>query len=563
MPRVPLVGPFGTLRSLAASAETCCNLYPEGIADPQERLKGGGFLVGTPGKSLFSTLPNSPIRGVWSGGGRLFVAAGTRWMELDSGGNVILGPYIIADDAAHSPVQFFANGNQLFIVSAGLCYVSNGGSATQIGLPTLSSDIALNGQWVEWTGGDTFPVGLTGSILNISGGVGLKTVQQVLSPTLLFLTTDTGVIGNRTFLGVPSLTAQTGAFLDGYFICNQPNTKQFSISPLLDGTNQGTYIWNALDFAVKESYPDYIRGILVSGEQLYLFGSESFEVWQNTGGSILPGGATGFPFERIDGATGKYGVTSPWAMASVAGRVFFLGGDATGQATAYEMVGWTPRRISTHAEEETWGAGGLGSTAVTFGYQEDGHDFWVINFGVGKGPAYVFDLTTGLWHTRSSSGTTGDYGTQYHTFVTNEATSANNWGSGGKHITGGPGSGTLYQSSINLYSEAGADITRQRAIPYLYNAGNRMYFGRQTLEMDTGTVSGGAAPNVVRDYSDDRGHNFVNPQSASMGTNGEFSKRVFWPVCGSSRDRVFRYTVTSQAKVNLVSLDADVTNGVN
>ncbi len=178
----------------------------------------------------------------------------------------------------------------------------------------------------------------------------------------------------------------------------------------------------------------------------------------------------------------------------------------------------------------------------------------------------MYDLTTGAWHQRAtySGGNFGPYGRQFHTFVTNSDTSGNDWGAGGKHLVGGDGStGKVYEQSLNFYDDDGSDIVWQRDTNYLYNGGNRIYYGRNNLDMETGTVASGAAPVVTRYYSDDRGQTFVMPQAASLGTHNQFAVRVFWPPSGSSHGRVYRYTGAGKSKVALVNCDIDTTKGVN
>ncbi len=160
-------------------------------------------------------------------------------------------------------------------------------------------------------------------------------------------------------------------------------------------------------------------------------------------------------------------------------------------------------------------------------------------------------------------GSFAPYGRDFHTFIQNSPSSTNDWGAGGKHLVAGDGTGKIYVQSLSFYDDAGSDIAWQRDTPYLYNSGNRMYFSRMTLEMETGTVAGGPAPSVTRSYSDNRGQSFSTPQSASMGAHDDFTKRVFWPVAGSSRDRIYRFFGASQSKIALVTCDVDVVIGVN
>lgn len=398
-----------------------------------------------------------------------------------------------------------------------------------------------------------------GSQLTVTGGAGffVQTVT-ILSVDGLGNATCSAAMGTLGAKGgiateVPlTFGALTGAFLDGYFIVNYPGTNRFYIS----GLNNGLPPWSTLDNGVKESSPDSIRGLLTNNEQLFLWGTDTFEVWQNTGGTPLVAGIAPFPLERINGATGHFGNISAWGPLALDGRVYFLGGNTQGQICAYVLNGFTPVRISTYAEESAWNNGTIPTNVYSYGYLEEGHSFWVFHIGA---QCWGFDTTTGAWHQRAawngSAFTT--YPTYYHTFVPE-------FGGTGKHLTGGIFDGKIYESSTNFYDDAGQDIAWQRALPYSYQEqGNRIYGGRMTLECQTGSVPSGAAPLITRDYSDDRGNTFTFPQTASLGIHNDFSLRVFWPTSGSWRDRVWRFTGVGKEKVALISLDCDLTMGVD
>ncbi len=558
MPRIPLVGQSYTAWSVAGAEQQAINVYPEPFEDANEKEKGGGMLIGCPGKHLFKDLTvidaaMTPVRGIWSGGGRVFVAAGTKYCEISSAGALIGSVRTIADDTTHPPVTFFANGNQLFIVSANTCYIDNGSGPTAITLDSFAGTAIGLGTNTTWLSGDYFDPGMVGQNIVVNGTT--KVVATYQSPTLVTVTvTWGGSPVSGTYTSSATLNASSGAYLDGYFIASRSNTKQFNISDLFDGTDGGTNKWDPLAFGQKESWPDNIRSILVAGEQLYLFGTESFEVWQNVGGAD-------FPFQRIDGATGKFGVSSPWSAIAIDGKVYFHASNTEGRVSAYVMDGFTPRRISTYAQESDWKQSNFGGTVVSFSYLEEGHHFWGMEFGSDGSVAYTwfYDLNTGLWHQRSRyvTGAFAPYETAYHTYVTNSVTSVNDWTTGGKHLVGGRASGKIYEQNLSFYDDAGTDMKWQRILPYAYNEGNYIYFGRTEMELQTGTVASGAAPVIAMDYSDDRGSTFVDSQDASIGVHNDFSIIVLWPPTGASPRRLYRFAGVGQSKVALVCLNQD------
>lgn len=158
-------------RSLRLDAQRTVNLYPE--IDQSGGGKAVKALLGTPGLSVFTTLPSAPVRCLWAGEGRLFAVAGSKFYEVTSGGGFTLRGDV-GDDAGHTAAQIFPNavGTQLLIVSAGAAYVDNGTSVAAC----------------------TFSLG--------------------------------GAVG-----------ARTGCFLDGYGVVAAPYSKQFFHSALNDFTS--------------------------------------------------------------------------------------------------------------------------------------------------------------------------------------------------------------------------------------------------------------------------------------------------------------------------------------
>lgn len=552
MARLAIAGEFYTSRSLAVAAQSCINAYPEKIQDPNETAKGGVALFGTPGRTLVRNLTDidpaaTPLRGLWTGGGRLFAFAGSRYFELDSHFNLV-GSVRTISNTGNYPVQAFGNGNQLLIVSPGQTYIDNGAGPIAVDIGESAGVVDIDGTLVTWISGDQFAsnAAWAGTTITIDGTD--YVIDRVDDPTQLFITTvgPTATGKDYSHLG-ESLTGITGAYLNGYFLVNRPSGgtpdlgRQINYSAILDGTN-----WNGTDEFQKEAYPDYVRSILANNQQLYVFGQQSMQVYTTTADQTV--------FQPIDGAMAMIGSISPWGPVAINDQVFFIGG-AQGGLSAYVLDGFTPKRISTYAVEETWNAASLGTDCVSYAYQEEGHPFWVINFG---SQMWGYDTSTGAWHERKFYSDVVGFlpnTTLYHAFVQWSGTTAS------QHITGG-GDGKIYNTSVNIYDDNGSNIKWQRALPYMYAEGRRMFFGRGTLDMETGTVAGGQPEPVISlDYSDDRGVTFSTPRTAGIGTHGQTAKRVYWKSNGSSHERVFRLSGVGKSKVALVTMDMEVSEG--
>ena len=64
-------------------------------------------------------------------------------------------------------------------------------------------------------------------------------------------------------------------------------------------------------------------------------------------------------------------------------------------------------------------------------------------------------------------------------------------------------------------------------------------------------------------FSDDGGHTWSNEHWTSMGLIGQTKARALWRRLGSSRDRVFKTTITDPVRVTLIGADLGVEKGAN
>jgi len=88
------------------------------------------------------------------------------------------------------------------------------------------------------------------------------------------------------------------------------------------------------------------------------------------------------------------------------------------------------------------------------------------------------------------------------------------------------------------------------------------YHHRLEVYCESGTVTGGrAAPNITLDYSNDRGHSFINPYAVSMGAAGSYRWRSVFRRLGKARDRVYRVSIQSQEPTALIDTFLEMTPG--
>lgn len=566
--KLQLVGPSNTAYSLAAAAQQSLNCYLETIENGGDG-KNKYVLRGRPGIRLLKNLTTidafaTPVRGQMSGGGRLFVAAGTDFLEVSEAGALVGAVHAIADDANHSPVDILANGGQLFVVASATAYCDSGTglglNPVVVGGGTLGGKCNTNGKIVTWVDApnsvlgtsDQFDVGFAAQLFYIGPGPFVTyTCDGVYNPNLLVLHTSAGVQANVDWRSDPVVNARRAAFLDGYFVANRVSSRQFNISNLLDGAT-----WSGLDFAYKEGYPDNILAVWSEPPLLYLLGTETLEVWRNSG-------AASFPLERVDGGFSHTGLVGAWSCASIMGKLHMLAGGSYGGTVAVRMEGATPVRISTHAVEEA--LKGVAPGAInSYSYVERGHWFWVL--WVLGGNSWVYDATESAlqgspqWHERAvwDGANWQTYTAAFHSYLPE-------WNSGvGMHVVGDGTSGKLYEQHSDFFDDDGADIRCVRALPYVYSEGQRIRHNRIDFELETGTA--GTPPVVTLDWSDDRGQTWGTAagvgtfRTLGPGVSGTYTTRYWCVGLGSSRGRVYRITIQGKGRVALIdaTLDAEV-----
>lgn len=330
-------------------------------------------------------------------------------------------------------------------------------------------------------------------------------------------------------------------FIDGYFVFNQPNSQKFWVTSLYDGSSV-----EPLDFASAEGSPDNLVTLIVDHREVWLFGTNSVEVWYNAGGAD-------FPLSRIQGAFNEIGCQAAYSVAKLDNALFWLGKDARGNGIVYRSKGYTGERISTHAVEWQIQQYTTLADAVAYTYQQDGHAFYVLNFPTAN-TTWVFDVSTGVWHERA--------GWENNQFTRHRGQCQMNFNN--EVVIGDYVAGVLYAYDMNVYVEANTVqkwLRSWRALPTGQNDLKRT--AQHSLQLDcesgVGLSSGqGSDPQVMLRWSDDGGHTWSNEHWKSMGKTGEYGRRVIWRRLGMTqklRDRVYEVSGTDPVKIAIVGAE--------
>lgn len=264
--------------------------------------------------------------------------------------------------------------------------------------------------------------------------------------------------------------ALTVSYLDGYFVFIEPDSQRVWVTELANPSSI-----DPLDFASAEGSPDQLVSSIVDHSEVWLFGTESVEVWYNSEN-------VDFPLQRIQGAYNELGCAATFSVAKMDNAVFWLGSDARGQGIVYRANGYTGQRVSTHAVEWQIQQYETISDAVAYTYQQEGHSFYVLNFPSADA-TWVYDVATNAWHERAGwiNGSFVRHRGNCQTFFN------------GYNIIGDYANGNIYFYSLTKYADS--DRTQKwlrswRALPTGQNNLKRTANHMLQLDCETGVGLG-------------------------------------------------------------------------
>jgi hypothetical protein len=388
-----------------------------------------------------------------------------------------------------------------------------------------------------------YVVTLLGTVSGISGPVsmadnGTQLFVACNGPSYIY-NANTDVFQQITDPDFPG--AVTVGYLDGYFVFNEPNSQKIWVTSLLEGTQV-----DPLDFASAEGSPDGVVGIIVDHNQLWVYGTNSIEVWYNSGNAD-------FPFSRIQGAFNELGCAAAYSLAKMDNGLFWLGKDARGQGIVYRANGYSGQRISTHAVEWHIQQYGDLSDAIGYTYQQDGHSFYVLVFPSAD-TTWVYDVATQAWHERAgfSNGEFTRHWSNCQVFFNN------------KVLVGDYRNANIYSFDLDDFSDNGSIqkwLRSWRALPTGQNNLKRTAHHSLQLDCETGVglnIGQGSDPEVMLRWSDDGGHTWSNEHWVSIGKIGEYYRRAIWRRLGMTlklRDRVYEVSGTDPVKIAIMGAE--------
>jgi len=324
------------------------------------------------------------------------------------------------------------------------------------------------------------------------------------------------------------------------------NRNAFAVDTLnnyfLVASDVGRFYWSAvggtsidpLDYATAESQPDGLMTLKVLGDELWLVGRLSVEVWQPTGDLDLP-------FQRIDGRVFGIGITArdTCQKVNVGGvdKMIWLGTD--------RRVYWTnpnPEQISDAALDELLRGIELSITDNSVNpyacvYPWEGHDFYVLHIP-GHG-SKVFDLKTGRWSDADS------YGSDFFR-VGVSAIGPNN-----QPLLGDDTTNRIWELTTATKTDGEDPVTFEFS-GLVEVPGAPVRCNNVMLDVTTGSASTtDEDPTIALYVSDDMGQTWDDPEVEHLGRQGQRDTRVMWARLGQmiNPGRIFRWRTAEPVTV--------------
>lgn len=489
MSRCPnFLGGYDVGRSPNSVDAQIVNLYLE-VVENQDGKSPGAFYM-TPGLDLFATCGAGPINGIYPFNGSL---------------------HAVSDNSA-------------YIVAPNGTVTANG----TIGSTPITQPVSFISMAGEGEPGPTQSVQL--AVFTGNGG---------------YLSTGAGFLP----IALPDTLTKpiTADGMDTFGLVNQQGTNVWWQSNSLDLST-----WDPLNFTFADALPSNVVALKMFRRQMWLFKTDSLEIWADQG-------LSGFAFARLDGPFSHYGCAAAFSPALVGDSIVWLSANTEGPGQILKATNYQPLRISNHAIERQIQSYGKISDAFAYSYQQEGHIFYVITFPSANA-TWVYDDTASnqlgipIWHQRAAFNTsTGQFdrhqGNCYAFF-------------NGMHLIGDWRSGNIYSMNLNTLLDNGAQrkwLRTFRATPQPSTVPRK--FDALSIDMQTGIgVPPDSNPRCGLRWSDDGGHTWSNQVLARVGALGKTGKRVKFNRLGSTTynrglDRIFELSSTDQFSVGLVGAD--------
>lgn len=354
------------------------------------------------------------------------------------------------------------------------------------------------------------------------------------------------------------------AWLGGYYILI------FADSALVYYSTSGTS-WDALDFNTANVASDNLVACIGDHEELWLFGSESTEVWNLTGDANVP-------LARRLGTSLSKGCKSAATVVQLDNTIYWLGCDRNGNSFVCMADGYNPQIISTAAISTQIDSYETITDAFAFSHRVGIHEFYVLTFPTEQ-KTWVYDIASGNWHERSSQITIDPTSADYDPIQKAHRVRSHSF-SDNTHWILDYYSGAIGKYENDVYTEFDLPIIRHRRTSPLVADWTNMIMAPKGAEHDNklhsyynlvlevepgvGLSTGqGSDPTINLSISRDGGFTWEDQDSKSLGAMGVYDQQVRWNILGQARSLVLDIQISDPVQPILLGATVDVEKNSN
>jgi hypothetical protein len=312
--------------------------------------------------------------------------------------------------------------------------------------------------------------------------------------------------------------------------------------------------WSAINFATAEQSADQIIGMESRDSDIWFLGTRSYEIWRGTDDADLP-------WIYYGGSSSDIGCMTANSIASNENSIFFLGSSNAGNNHIFMSKGTEVVNIST-SDIASFLSDNQGKTSDAYGFvfNQENHQFYVITF-IQLDRTFVYDISTGLWHERSSRDPLLNI---HHYWRARYAVYAF-----GRVIVGDSKIAFLSILNMNKFDDdigGGSKIPIVRILQSgnLSDSENNQEMTIRSLqfdlEMGTGLLGNqfSSDPELMLELSRDGGYSFGNQMVTSIGKLGNYTKRAVFRRLGLARELTIRLTFSNPSRFLLISSFGDI-----
>ncbi len=420
--------------------------------------------------------------------------------------------------------------------------------------------IVMGGVYYVISGESLYSVDSVGAGTNIGTVLGTKRVSMAHNGVKLCMVVpggngyvyDSGTATFSQIVDVDFLTSDTVCFKDGYYIFTKTGSNIFFISAINDPLT-----FDPLDYGTAEQSPGNIVGGHANYDEVVILKEDNSEIFQNVGGS-------GFPFQRVPGASMEKGSHSKYSPIQWAGSFYFLGGGRN-EKTSMLMAnaGGEPSKVSTDAidnEIQKFTSAEI-AEAFTFSYSIGGSSFVGVTIRSSNinSRTFVHNITASklskrlVWFEQQSGTSENAWRAQSVNLVYSKLLISDN-------IDGRVG----YLDTV-VFTEYGNTILRGKTTPPVSLENSGLYFPKLELFINSGKgiITGqGSDPQIMMQFSDDGARTWSSEFWRNMGDIGGYERRVVWRRLGrTARSRVFRFSVSDPIQTTFIKCQGTISGG--